>query len=793
MIDLFGNAARLRRRWRWAAAVWLTVVLALAAHQISFWSTPRLDGDILALLPGEPGDPLLAIANQRIADSATRQVVVLLRGADWDESLAAARAFTASLDAQQARLQLVTSEQSAAAALAFYRPFRDRLLTAAQRTQLQSANPDMLAEHALAALFGPSIAGAISAWQADPLALWPAWWQQRLGRNLGQRDGMSIAMDAGGPWIVLPFMVDAAAFRLNSAAYLQGVLDRASTSARTLAPTLSVLRAGVPLHAEAAAVRANWEINTIGLGSLLAIVVLLWMVFRSVRPLALVSLSLAIGWAAGVSATALAFGSVHLLTLVFGASLLGVAVDYGIHYFASRQGRRELGSHALMRHLLPGLLLAWSTSAVAYLALGIAPFPGLRQMAVFSGAGLAAAFLTVACWVPLLDRGPRPMSRFGRAIAGSLAAWPRLCLQRRSAWWAIAALSVFTVLGLLRLEVRDDMRSLQSSPATLLTQQRQIEGLLALPSPAQFYLVRGNSAEQVLQREERLAARLDALIADATLSGYRATAEWVPSRSRQHADAQLTARLETLALRRASAAVGESVARPAFATTDLRVEDWLQQPLSIPFRPAWLGQMGDTWASVVMLDGIGARTDLALLQRQAAAVPGVRWVDRTADISRLLGHYRKMMGWLLLAGFALVALMLTLRYRSLAWRALLPTALAGLLTLAAMAWLGEPLQLFTVLALLLLLGMGIDYGIFLLEHQGDGASWLAVSLGAASTLLAFGLLALSATPALHTFGLTLLFGIGLVWLLSPLLRPLPAAVADRPAGASVPIESIRRD
>lgn len=793
MIDLSGNATRLRRRWRWAAAAWLTLVLALGAHQISFWSTPRLDGDILALLPGEPGDPLLALANQRIADNATRQVVVVLRGANWDESLAAARAFTASLDAQQARLRPVTSEQGAAAALAFYRPFRDRLLTPAQRTQLQNANPDVLAEHALAALFGPSIAGTISAWQADPLALWPAWWQQRLGRNLGQRDGMTIAMDADGPWIVLPFVVDAAAFRLSSEAYLRSVLDRASASARTLAPTLSVLRAGVPLHAEAAAVRANWEVNTIGLGSLLAIVLLMWMVFRSVRPLALVSLSLAIGWAAGVSATALAFGNVHLLTLVFGASLLGVAEDYGIHYFASRQARGAMGSHALMRHLLPGLLLAWSTSAVAYLALGIAPFPGLRQMAVFSGVGLAAAFLTAVCWFPWLDRGLPPMNRFGRTIAGSLATWPRLRLQHRSTWWAIAALSVFTVPGLLRLDVRDDLRSLQSSPATLLTQQRQIDALLALPSPAQFYLVRGNSAEQVLQREEHLTARLDALVADATLSGYRATSGWVPSRSRQHADAQLTARLETLALRRASTAVGESVARPAFATTDLRVEDWLQQPLSMPFRPAWLGQTGDVWASVVMLDGIDARTDLALLQRQAAAVPGVRWVDRTADISQLLGHYRKMMGSLLLAGFALVALMLALRYRSLAWRAVLPTAVASLLTLAALAWLGEPLQLFTVLALLLLLGMGIDFGIFLLEHRGDGASWLAVSLGAASTLLAFGLLALSATPALHTFGLTLLLGISLVWLLSPLLRPLPVAVADRPAGASVPIESIHRD
>ena len=128
-----------------------------------------------------------------------------------------------------------------------------------------------------------------------------------------------------------------------------------------------------------------------------------------------------------------------------------------------------------------------------------------------------------------------------------------------------------------------------------------------------------------------------------------------------------------------------------------------------------------------------------------------------------------------LAGTVLVTFFL-LRLLSLfgrrAWRAWVPTALAALLSLAALGWIGEPLQLFGVLAQLLLLGLGIDYGIFLLEHEGDGASWLAICLGGASTLLAFGLLALSSTPALHGFGLTLLLGIGLVWLLSPCFRPV---------------------
>ena len=108
------------------------------------------------------------------------------------------------------------------------------------------------------------------------------------------------------------------------------------------------------------------------------------------------------------------------------------------------------------------------------------------------------------------------------------------------------------------------------------------------------------------------------------------------------------------------------------------------------------------------------------------------------------------MSLLLVGGHLAVLAALALRYGRRAWRAWVPTFVATLATLALLAAFGQPLQLFNVLALALLLGIGVDYGIFLLErqHADAGAAWLAVVLGAASTWLSFGLLALSSTPAL---------------------------------------------
>ncbi|HEY1086356.1 MAG TPA: hypothetical protein VGE37_01635, partial [Archangium sp.] len=146
----------------------------------------------------------------------------------------------------------------------------------------------------------------------------------------------------------------------------------------------------------------------------------------------------------------------------------------------------------------------------------------------------------------------------------------------------------------------------------------------------------------------------------------------------------------------------------------------------------------------------------------------VRFVDRTADLSSIMQRWRTGMTELLVVGYAIIFAALWWRFRGRAWRALLPTLVASALAMATVGFLGEPMTLFHVLALWLLLGMGVDYGIFLQEHEHGGEAWLAVGLGAVSTLLSFGLLAVSTTPAIHAFGVTLGVGVTLVWLISPM-------------------------
>lgn len=745
-------------------------MLLVAADQVQFWQSSRLNTDVMALLPTDEHQPIVNTVARKLTEDNSRRVVVLVGAPDWSTARDVAARLRVEMAQHSAILTLSPlNAASLDAAMTFYGPGREGLLTSEQRNWLSRASDQELGTVALMRLH--QLAGPrLTDWRLDPLGLWQDWWLTRAAESkVRPRDGEFWLSAYDREWVLMLLDSQTGAFAVSGATPVTEALEVAKFKASQGEAQVRILAAGVPLYAEAAAAQANDEMSTIGIGSLMAVLLLVWLAFRSIRPIVLVGLSLVAGCAVALSVTALLFAEVHLLTLVFGASLVGVAEDYGFHYFAARQGRSEAEKYQVLRALLPGLLLALVTSVLAYLALGIAPFPGLQQMAVFSAIGLLAAFLTVLCWFPMLDRGALHKTAFSTRVANNLQRWPRI--QATQKWRGLGiCLCVVVLVGIVKLGSQDDIRQLYSAPANLLAEQSEINQMLGLPSPAQFFLVTGGSVEQLLLHEEALSARLETLVHGGVLSGYRAVSDWLPSQAMQERNATLVREAEQTALQAIGKATGQVPERPESESVRIQDAAWFESPVSQAIRGQWLGAINGQHYSVVMLRGV-LPNHLAQLESAAKGLQGVQWVNRTEDISSLMARYRGVMSWYLVAGYIAVLLVLGWRFRRQAWRALMPTLLGSLLTLATFGWAGEPVQLFTVLALLLLLGMGVDYGIFLLEHPGDGSAWVAVALAGVSTLLSFGLLALSATPALRAFGLTMLLGEAFIWILTPFFRP----------------------
>ncbi|MDR0700919.1 MAG: MMPL family transporter [Azoarcus sp.] len=759
----------LARLHRLLAGVWLVLLLGAACFLIADWrnGAGRVETDLLALLPRDERRPMLETALKALAAQGERQLALLVSARDD----ALTRQVAAETRAALAGLGLV--EQGAAAAFPsdFYFPYRQGLLSAADREWLATATPEAAASRALKlahALFTP----ANAPWHSDPYGFFGDWLKS-LGEATPVRpfNGELMVEHDGRSYAALTYVLPQSAFSSDFQQKLIAALDGARARAHALDPQARFLAAGVALHAAAAARQAEREMRLIGLGSLLGTFFLIGFVFQSVRALKLIAISLVSGAVVALFATFLLFERVHAVTLVFGVSLIGVAVDYAILVFAQHLGSQE-PPWERYRRLLPTLGMALLTPALAYLALALTPFPGLEQMAVFAVCGIFGAWASVVCFYPYLLPATLPPPGNAGLMTRLLARWPRWRNSGRH-WRAAFCLAAVAAGGLAQLRTDDDIRGLFSGDAALMAEHRQASEILRLPSPAQMFLLDADTPETLLQNEETLLEHLRPLVAAKQIGGYEAVSRWLPSEARQRQARALRERLRTSDER-----LGEELELPGGWSAEaspgplLTPEVWLASPVSASFRGLWLGAVADDegmprYASVALLQGLAGREAGESLARLARGLPGVEWVDQTREVSSLMARYRELLTRTLLLACLAVPFLLYPFFGRRVWRIVAPVSIAGALTLAVMGYLGIPLQLLNILAFLLALGMGVDYAIFLQARQAYAHTLLATTLAASLTLLSFGLLAFSGTPALHALGLTITLGVALSWLLTP--------------------------
>jgi predicted exporter len=313
-----------------------------------------------------------------------------------------------------------------------------------------------------------------------------------------------------------------------------------------------------------------------------------------------------------------------------------------------------------------------------------------------------------------------------------------------------------------------------------MAEQERIQQLAGAAGSAQFFLVEAKDDEAALQTEETLIDRLRPLLAQGALAGFQAPAQYVPSVARQRQNREMVRReldgpILTEHLRQLGLEQVEPP--PAEDTPFLTLAETAAKDGPLRFLSPLLLQSGQGALHVVKLDGV---VRPGALTTAAAGLPGVRMIDPAGDFSRLLGKYRNRALSLLALSATLMTPLLLWRY---GWRGaprvIAPPLLAVLLAPALRGWFGASFTFFDGMALVLVLSIGVDYSIFLAEtsSQRQRVTMLAVVMAAATTLLSFGLLALSSVQAVHAFGTTMLIGILLAFLFSPL-----ALAVRHPAG-----------
>lgn len=540
--------------------------------------------------------------------------------------------------------------------------------------------------------------------------------------------------------------------------------------------TLAVTAAGVPLFTDAIAAQASRELTLIGSLASLGVAVLALLAFGRIATVLLMVTSVAIGFGAAVSMSLLSFGELALVTFVFGTTLIGVAVDYSTHWFALK--RPDEDAYARRRRLLPSLLMAGGSSAAAYGVLALTPLPGLRQMAALAAGGVLATLAVVLVFGPFVERlAPKRETQLMRRLETKLAHLPRLNAQAMKRPAVLLLLAFFfgaLVFGLSRLTFAPGIRDLSAAPAELVAAQATLQNRLELPSPAQAFFVSGKNLDEALAREaallKDLKAQGDAKANAPHLAALKTSglSQWLPTSEEQ---ARMRALVNAAIEAGAPALQSRLGARPQGPGTEaVTYEALLETPLAPLMQHFVLKNDAQGAALMTMLSGVTPEM-LPALESAARKHEGVRFLDITARMSETLSTYRTRVFELLAAGFFILWVVMTLRFGRGGWRAVLPAGLGVLAALAASGIAGLPATLFTALACVLLLGLGVDYGIFLSGNPEDGRTSAAVFFCGLTTMLSFGLLAFSATPALASFGFTILAGLVVIWVTAPLLRP----------------------
>ncbi|RDS84875.1 hypothetical protein DWU98_02660 [Dyella monticola] len=767
----------------WFLAAMLLVTL-LGAWLLFGRGRSPIQTDLLAMLPATERNPLAEIAAQRLAHANGDRVILLVHNADDDHAKAAARELGRMLGKNNV-FASVTAELppfDLQQLVAPYLAHRFMLLTDADRRAL--AQPGYNPQQALAQRINePFVTGVGTRLQDDPFG-WLQHWldQQPWSRSpLVPEDNLLTVHRDDGSYVMVTATLKGSSYDDVVQRRALDALAQAEQAIEHDEPGTQVLRTGALFYAASARGGAERDVHRVGLISTLGIALLLLAVFRSPGPLLLAFLSTALGIVAATAISVLVFGQIYLLTLVFGAALLGEAVDYSIQYLTARANAGQVWEPRKgLRQVRPALLLALGTSLLGYALLGLVPFSALRQMACFAMTGMAVACLSVFCLLPaLLQRPAKPLSTLSvRSALALQSAFSRVTSGRRG--WALAIVALLLAIpGWRQLRHDDDVHLLISPPATLVTQEARIRDITGLGNSTQFYLVQGANEEQVLEREEALEQRLQSMVDTGTLQGWLGLAGMVPSLQRQRADHALLAPLfaQPDRMRQWLSTGGfrdADITRfvEAWPGTPLTLQAWLQTSLAAPFHYLWMGD--DTRygaASLVVPQGDASSAQLA---QAAVHLPGVSLVDKAAGVSDLFGRYRRYASVWLLAALLLIVPVFAWRYglRQVP-RVLAPPVWGMGLTLALLGYLHHPLTLFHWMALMLVLGVGANYAVFLREGEPHithrpGAMYASVLLSAITALLSFGLLAWSSMPALRDFGLTLLLGIGFTALLVPI-------------------------
>lgn len=758
------------------------IILAFVLSFV-FGKELNIDSDLFHMLPTSTLGPAMGEADERLSDATSQNVFVLVSHENFEDAKSTAEEVYGQLKDNPffTSLSLYAGENTISTIEDFVHDYRWNLLS--DHTIQELSDPDgaaAFAENAVAKAYSSFTMSTLSYLDEDPFLLDDEAVTgylaaiQDAGTAMTAKDGV-LASEHDGKWFVMirgTLSKEGAAIASND----NGITAIYSVCQPLEKEGIRFVYSGTAFHSHKSSTSALKEIGFISTLSLSIVILILLLVFRSGLPLIASVISIFVSVGTGFAATHFVYGGLHILTLVLGTSLIGSCIDYSLHFFVNWKANLTLDSGAAVRKFLfKGLTLSLVSTEICYFILLFAPFDLLKQMGVFSMAGIMSSFLTVICIYPLFK-----LPEESKRKIPLLKYYRHSTLGHKKGLTLIVTSAIILVTGIIialhykDLRVENDMYKLYQMEGRLKEDNKTVAEVTQY-NPMGWFILHGKTQEELLQTEEAVCSKLEELGRGKAGGGFLATSRFVPSIAHQKKSRMAAQKLLPLAAEQYEM-LGyeddlEDFIKDEFNVSDekyLLPEDPLPESVASIVKMLWLGQIEGEYYSVVMPVTNMAGDEYIKI---ASENDNVTYENKMKDLGLGLDHLTLIVIIMFAVAYLLILVVLKFFYN---WKQTLKIAsiplLSVLVILAVNMIIGQSIEFFGLTGMILVFGLGLDYIIYMMENikrekkgliQGGTPKLepFAIFLSFLTTALSFGALAFSNFVPVHTIGLTIFLGL----------------------------------
>lgn len=599
--------------------------------------------------------------------------------------------------------------------LEYYKQYKNNLLSYKDYTELKKGNFDTIAEQAVGNILNP-FGFSLLPMEEDPFMLFTNY-------ILSLGNGGMINSINGKYYDIINLKVEEnlalSPNLMNEEVKKLIEIQNSFTDEKT-----KVYLTGTPVHSYYASAKSIKEINLMCIISTLFVGGLVLWYFRSLKILIPILMSLAIGMGMGYCVSTLLFKSIHIFTFVFSTTLIGICVDYSLHYLMECDVKKVFKS----------LTVSMLSTVFAIFILSLSGIELLKQIAVFTSAGLITVYFIVILFYELL---PPQKSKHKFNLKVHKIILPLILL--------------IIIGGMFKIRFNDDIRTMYTPSAKMLQAEQLYREIAGINQNTSFIMTEGNSLEEILQIEETVSIKLN----ENNIS-YYSLSKFLPSVKRQNENIQLHKTLYNKKL---------TTFKELLSASDIK-------NLNNFDIAQYLGE--NAFSEISQLNDFMLDKNHSLMLLYDFKTPemlnglnNIHYINLPLEISDGIKNVRVTCLKILCPIFILLYVLLGIIFSfKNAHKIILPSIISSLFSISFIS-LFQPINLFHILAVFLITGFGLDYSVF--RFNGSKNSYDAVLISCITTVFSFGLLALTSFKLISSLGFVLALGLLSSYILSILL------------------------